>query len=620
MFKLSEKMTVFCPPDFSESVYLFALEELERLLKKIGCQVSRHAVALGKYSLCLAKSQSKPTFPQVDLKKIRGDGYCLAIQREAVFILANQPRGILHGVYDLAERLGFVFVYPGEEGEWVRPVRSIPTGVFPVNPRFPYRGIYAHSLNEATAEKWLRFFAKLRLNTVGVAEKYLPIAEKLGFRCETGGHGLTNLIPRDLFKEKPEIFRMSQPEDFFGKRQADFNACLTHPETEVLVKKAYQEKLKLLPGIYALHAWPEDLPGGGWCFCSRCRALSPSDQALLSVRYLGEAAEEIGHPGRIPMLVYHDTLVPPVTLKPARRSFLLFAPRERCYGHALDDPECERNRFYLKSLQAWSEIYQGIGDGHTFEYYLDQVLFRGMYPFLPGIILRDMKVYEKYGIESHMVLQVGGVSPGPDYNLLLFAQACWKTELTEISFIKRLASSLFPQNPALFSEYLLERSDVFSKALKLCGYNPDIYLDYRWLPESISQFSLEMATSYQRCAQRLQQSGRKLFRLAARVREGQANLLPQEIARAAYESSELKLMAWQQKACNFLARYYQTGSSIARRKAVNFFSQAVAATRVSREKARAAGLPEDYYFFQCSRWLEREFNEKTKVFQLNLKE
>ena len=35
---------------------------------------------------------------------------------------------------------------------------------------------------------------------------------------------------------------------------------------------------------------------------------------------------------------------------------------------------------------------------HTFEYYLDRVLFRGLYPTLPQVILGDMRIYEEHGV------------------------------------------------------------------------------------------------------------------------------------------------------------------------------------------------------------------------------
>ncbi|HOL67430.1 MAG TPA: DUF4838 domain-containing protein, partial [bacterium] len=504
----------------------------------------------------------------------------------------------------------------GEEGE-CRPLASpsgLTEGVFTFNPRFPHRGIYAHGLSEANAEEWLRFFAKLKLNAVGVAEKYLGLARKFGFRCEVGGHGLTELIPRQLFQEKPEIFRMSQPEDFFGKRQADYNACLTNPEAGRIIKQAYKEKLRKHSGVYALHAWPEDLPGGGWCLCSRCRSLSPSDQALLAVRYLGEAVEEEQSPVRVPMLVYHDTIPAPSLMKPHAKSFLLFAPRERCYGHALNDPECRRNRFYLNSLQAWSELYQDIPDAHTFEYYLDQVLFRGMYPFLPEVILKDMMVYESCGIKSHMVLQVGGVSLAPEYNLLLFARGCWERNLTVKAFLKKMAVAIFPGEEKNYQHFLHTRSEIFQPAMRLCEYDPTIYFDYRWLPEVTNKFGQEMARVYQLSARKLRRAASRLKALFS-PRDGQSfSLIEEEAGRAEYEAAEFEVMAFQQAASNCLGLYYQTGKPAYRDRTLVLLGQAIRATEISRKQAKSSGLPEDYYFFQCSRWLEKEFQEKIKVF------
>lgn len=618
MFQL-ERNLVLVFSESKEISYIFAVKEARRLLERLSISVSLQRMRPAKthFSLALVRSGKETSFCGSEESRTREDGYVLKVTAHQITITARKARGILNGVYDLMERLGFLFLYPGLEGELLPAAGknlTLPEGIFIRQPRFAYRGIYAHSLSQTNAEEWLRFFAKLRLNAVGVGEKYLSLAESLGFRCETGGHGLSELVPRKLFSSNPELFRMSQPEDFFGKRQPDYNACLTHPETAKIIRESYRKKIRRFPEIYAFHAWPEDLPGGGWCYCSRCRALSPSDQALLATRYLCEAVEKEKLALRVPMLVYHDTLPPPILLKPHPKSFLLFAPRERCYGHALSDPDCPRNTFYLDSLKSWSELYQGISDSHTFEYYLDQVLFRGMYPFLPDVILRDMKTYESLGIKSHMVLQVGGVSPAPDYNLLLFARACWQTSLTFRDFQKYLADCLFPEKPRVYQEFLQDTATSFQQAMRVCGYAPSVYFDYRWLPEATNNFAHKMPRLYQLAGEKLLQAKTKIAHLSSTRQP----FLQKETARLEYEAAELKVMAWQQEASACLGHYYQTGAKQFLKKALSFFQKAIKATHSSRQKALRAKLPVDYYFYQCSRWLEKEFREKIRILRKGL--
>ena len=84
---------------------------------------------------------------------------------------------------------------------------------------------------------------------------------------------------------------------------------------------------------------------------------------------------------------YHDTLFPDPQIPADPRMFLVWAPRERCYAHAINDPSCPRNAVHWKALLAWKEKFAGIDDSHTFEYYMDQLLFNGLHPFTPDVIL-----------------------------------------------------------------------------------------------------------------------------------------------------------------------------------------------------------------------------------------
>ena len=182
----------------------------------------------------------------------------------------------------------------------------------------------------------------------------------------------------------------------------------------------------------------------------------------------------------MPFLAYHDTMFPGKQIDPPRRSFLLFAPRERCYGHALDDNNCPRNRHYLQALQEWTGTFREFDDNHTFEYYFDQILFRGMYPFVPSVIIDDARVYESHAIECHMSLQVAGPAIAPEYNMILFSRTAWEAGLTAEQFYDELDVKMGATGA--WRDYLRRRADVFADALRFCYHDLDVYLDYRWLP------------------------------------------------------------------------------------------------------------------------------------------
>jgi hypothetical protein len=431
---------------------------------------------------------------------------------------------------------------------------------------------------------------------------------------------MSEMLPRELFEKHPELFRMFQPEDFGGKRINDSNFCTNNPETKRIVQENFRKKIKSMKGVYAVHCWPDDLPAGGWCLCPLCRSYTPTDQSMIAMRHFAEVIAKEKSSIRIPVIAYHDTMYPSKLVPAPKRGFLLFAPRERCYAHSIDDPSCAKNRFYFKALQEWMAKFAEIGDAHTFEYYFDQILFRGLYPFIPDVILGDMAAYQKAGIQTHMSLQVGGPLIAPEFNMLVFARAIWDEKLTADKFIVDLAKQISPKSPKSWVEYLQKRRKVFASTMRLCKYSNDIYFDYRWLPETVQSFGREMALSYEKDAKVLESATGKFrknnsFKLSRRVKE----LARNETERARFEAAEIRVMASQQDAVNKIAKYVETASIPSLKQGLNSMNKAISRLELSRSKAKAAGLPESAYTFTLSKnWLEREFKAKIKTYDQKL--
>ena len=52
-----------------------------------------------------------------------------------------------------------------------------------------------------------------------------------------------------------------------------------------------------MEGAYAIHAWGDDLPAGGWCLCPSCRSFSPEDQSMIAMNLLGGGEGHACQPG-----------------------------------------------------------------------------------------------------------------------------------------------------------------------------------------------------------------------------------------------------------------------------------------------------------------------------------
>lgn len=602
--------------------FQYAILELTRMLKKANVNTlssvySDKTDAL-PYTIQIGDI-SNDNFSKSVGEKIKNDGFAIDTQSEGILLIANSAKGVLNAVYELMERLGYLYLFPTDAGEWApQELAELTEGISIINPRFPHRGVFREEVTASpshTSEEWFVFFAKLRFNAVVLDRPdLLPLAKKVGLRMELGGHGFSKLLPRELFDEKPELFRMFQPDDFGGRRMADSNLCVTNQKTKRIVQKNFRKKLTESKGAYALHLWADDLPAGGWCQCPSCRAFPPEDQATLAMRILADEAKSIGNDMKIPVLAYHDTMTPGPEVDVSDNMFLLFAPRERCYGHALDDSNCQRNRFYLDALKQWMKKFDGIRDNHTFEYYFDQILFRGMHPYIPEIIAGDMNAYEKHGIECHLSLQVASDSVAPEYNMLFFAASHWdKNDLSPKDFSTHFAERFAEQNIIeAMKRYLDERANIFEKAMQMCEHNFNIYLDYRWLPETNKPFGAEMAATYLEASRKLTNLAEKL---ASAVENSTSDririLIKQELKRLEFESAEFKVMHYQQTSVNQIAKFYNSADETARREAINNMKLAISALEVSLEKAKQCGFSDKgWYIRNINKWLTKEFKQK----------
>ncbi len=600
-----------------DKCYQYAVSELRRLFKRVDIETTlvvddERTFQLGVDSLRKnVQSAGEDRAP---------DSFVIDIEKDNIQLAADSAKGILNAVYDLMEQAGFTYLLPGEDGEWPPEdgLLHLPLGRQTHVPRFPYRGVFAQpKTNDYPHDDWLRFYAKLKFNAISCRGGDLALCETLGIRLEIGGHGFSHLLPRELFDEKPELFRMFQPEDFNGRRMSDSNICVTNTETREIVKENFREDLAKAAGAYAIHAWADDLPAGGWCLCPTCRSFSPEDQSMLAMRLLAEVCEEEDSGVRIPVIAYHDTMCPGKNIEPAKENFLLFAPRERCYGHALDDENCERNKFYCDALRQWRETFDGIDDSHTFEYYFDQVLFRGMYPFLPQIIIDDMKIYRQHDIKTHLSLQVAGPELSPEYNMLIFARAHWNEGLDANQFCRHIAKKIAAEHADSWYDYLMERGRIFTEAMRMCDYDVTVYLDYRWLPENTSEFGKTMADVYQKASAKLHQAAEKLkSSITAECPKRLVNLAETESKRAMFEAAELQAMHYQQKALNEFAAYLNSNDKRHAERGCGHLSQAIDAMAVSKKKAQEFGLPETcWYFGNINKWQTNEFKKKQANYQ-----
>lgn len=419
-------------------------------------------------------------------KTLKADGYGIRCEADIIIISGGNPRGCLFGAYAFLGELGCRFPLPGKKYEVVPKRADIAWPGTPIRtePAIGTRGIIWGD-GKWDDDLWdvIDFLPKNRFNSILLAVTN-PVPEELAPRLkselisrdlsfEWGTHTLPGYLPRDLFDEHPEYFRMEE-----GKRTPKLNMCPScTPAVEIIAGFARKDLLRFrdIPGLEVFHCWPDDLFEGGWCGCDDCAGLTPSDQAL---KIINEVALRLPLPegASVAHLVYHATIEAPKNIRPVRNVSLLYAPRERCYRHSID--ECETNRRYLGWLKDQLRCFPDKPE--VFEYYLDCILFRQLPMPLHTIIGQDVKKYRELGIDRIMTLSFPVFSEwtyGPNYYVL--AKALWRGA-GDSRDIKEYCKAMYGSAAGLMEQYFDLIFELCATSLETCGYTG--FADMRWPP------------------------------------------------------------------------------------------------------------------------------------------
>ncbi|HJN18473.1 MAG TPA: DUF4838 domain-containing protein, partial [Armatimonadota bacterium] len=371
----------------------------------------------------------------VRARATEGEGFSIAARGSQITIEGDGPIGCLYGAYELLERLGCRWVFPGAQGEVVPRRSRLELRPFTASqePSFPSRSIIlGHPACFQDLDEWIVWCGRQRINNLfchagAPTDQQIEDLRRRGIALEVGGHGLPGLLPRNLFESHPQYFREAD-----GQRVREHNFCPSNPDAREIVKESALEYFRHAPAAAFFHLWPDDLWEGGWCSCPQCAGLSSSDQALTATNVVAEALEEVWPEARLAYLAYHDTTEPPTKVRPHRNVFLENAPRERCYAHGLGDPRCERNsREYRPAWEALLGLFEadGRGNSHAFEYYSDTILFRTMQPPLLDVIPADARYYRDARTPAYQSLVVSTRAwHSPPFSLYLFARAAWDAD------------------------------------------------------------------------------------------------------------------------------------------------------------------------------------------------
>jgi Domain of unknown function (DUF4838) len=359
--------------------------------------------------------------------ELEGDSFDISRAAESIIVRSGSERGLIHAESNLLEKLGAQFS-PGVAPSYPRIDAGRLAALEPwrVTPAFKRRAFISDimtwdynfpdrlDLHLRHDREFIPWMARRGINAFSYIrhahdtrlkiDEIAPLLREHGIGVEYGGHVLQLLLPRDRFADHPEYFPASDD----GVRSAVGNLCVSNPDAVALVRAGALAYVRDHPENELLHIWGADVRRGSWCRCGQCRDLAPQLQYMKVVNAI---ANELGADSNAPpiaYLAYHDTIDPHPGLRPLDNVWFEWAPRERCYSHAIDDPACEINPRYLESLKRYIDIFDG--RGHIFEYYADAILFGGLGFATPAIVAGDLRAYRQLGLTSISCLTFGAYS------------------------------------------------------------------------------------------------------------------------------------------------------------------------------------------------------------------
>lgn len=276
--------------------------------------------------------------------------------------------------------------------------------------------VYPSDIYSTGAQVWVDRLAAGGLNLMGIhadtvfepmdslrkfinsdCGKYLLAAcDSLGIQYEFEIHALEHLLPRELYNEHPEYFRM----DAEGNRVQQYNMCFTCEEAYDAIRTQMHEWLTWLkPTTHRYLFWTDDI-NDTFCKCEKCSQYSCSELSLIYENHLIDIIREIDPEATVAHLAYSNTFDAPEKVTPKEGVFLEYAPMNRDRSLPISGEAQEK---FEKNVK----VFAGGGPAHILEYWLDESLTCGYqrhHPvklnWMPESVRRDVEYYHSLGATS----------------------------------------------------------------------------------------------------------------------------------------------------------------------------------------------------------------------------
>lgn len=394
------------------------------------------------------------------------DQYYIDINETQGLILGTNPRSILLGVYAYLRQIGFRFLQPGKQFDYIPNLTKSQElyTQFSQSPSFRHRGIClegACSLeNILDFIEWMpkagfnSFFVQFQIPYTFLARWYehennaytepeafdlekaysyshqidLQLSQRNllhhrvghGWTCEAAGYPSFGWMKTTPHEDTTIFAQLDGKRELFHGVPLNTNLCYSNPEvikkmTDIIVSYA-----KNNPTVDYLHVWLADEPNN-ICECSECTKTTPVDQYIHILNNVDEQLSAIGLSTKIAFLLYQELLWTPTTAKLSNpdRFTLMFAPISRTFMESYPSrisqsplPDYVRNQITLPAtieenlsfLNQWQKYFKG--DSFIYDYPLGRAHYGDLsYLLISQTLHQDIQNLANLGLNGYISCQ-----------------------------------------------------------------------------------------------------------------------------------------------------------------------------------------------------------------------
>ena len=291
----------------------------------------------------------------LDHSEIDDEGFSVIVEHNRIIITGGGTRGALYGVYQfLEDSLGIRFLTDDHTHVPDSSNLEIPFGNYTYCPPFSFRWSFYRENSENP-----EFAARRRVNTV-------TPAEKLGGNVpqQLINHSFHQLVPFSKYGEKhPEYYALVD-----GSRHTDTHGggpqlCVTNPEVIQIAAESAIEYLNNHPDQKNISVSQADT--ANYCHCDNCETINQAEETpmgsqLSFVNSVAKLIKEDYPKVKVGTLAYWYTRQVPKTIRPDPNVQVQLCSIECCTLHAIDDPDCKKNRSFCQDMDDWGGICDDI--------------------------------------------------------------------------------------------------------------------------------------------------------------------------------------------------------------------------------------------------------------------